>query len=341
MLSTYINKLDQNKTLNQSESRDCLNTLFQEDCTEEEILKLLTLLRDYGETVDEVVGFAQAIQKESIPLTLNKPCIDVCGTGGSGKDRFNVSTAAVFILGALGIPVSKHGNRGSKTSNGSFDFLEALDIPFNHDAEVITEIFKETGICFIFARQFHPSLAKVGPARQALGTRSIFNYLGPLCNPANPGYQIIGTSTLEIAKKLAKAKQILGTQKTLVIVGANGLDELSTSGKSDILEVSSTSIIQHKVDPKELGLVYHNENEISGKTATENANVFKDLFKKGNSQAPISQVICLNAGAALWCMGHTESIENGFKLAQSALKSGKAWETFIKYQSIAQKKRAH
>ena len=301
--------------------------------SDDDIIKLLTLLKSKGESVNEITGFAKALQKASTPINLNKPSIDICGTGGSGKDRFNVSTASAFILAALGIPVSKHGNRGSTKANGSFDFLEALQVNFNHNAETLSKLFEKTNICFIFARLFHPSLAKIGPARKKFGSSSIFNYLGPLCNPSNPSYQIIGTHSKKIAIKLANAKQLLKTEKSLIITGHNELDELSTTGPSSIIEVTKNNIDTYEFNPSKLGIQTHNEKEISGNTATENAILFESLFEQRSIKHPIAQLICLNSAAALYCIGHAQTIEDGFKLAQTTLQSGKAWEHFLYYKT--------
>ncbi|MBT5856230.1 anthranilate phosphoribosyltransferase [bacterium] len=336
-LDPFLDLLRKGATLSESESTRCLTTIFTQSCSEKSIIELLDQLQQRGETVEELVGFSRAMRANWIPVPNSSHAIDICGTGGSGKIRFNVSTATAFVLASLNVPVAKHGNRGSKAPNGSFDFLEALDVPFQHTPDTLIQLLEDTHLCFIFARQHHPAVKSVAQARQTLQKRTIFNKIGPLSNPASVDYQIIGTPSLEDGRRLAKAAQTLGTTCTWVIVGANGLDELSTTGESHILKVTPGSIIEDRVSPEALGLPLRSESDIVGGTAKENAALFKTLIKTNQIDHPISELIRLNTAAALTCSGHTDSIQDGLKRAKNAIESGAVWNFFLHYQAAAKK----
>ena len=335
MLEKYIEILQQNRNLSIEQAYDCLRAIFSGNCVLEEIKEVLGKLADKGETSEEIVGFTQAMRDNAVKVNLDKAAFDTCGTGGTQHDRFNVSTSSTFILAAEQVPVAKHGNKGSKKPNGSFDFLEALDINYNLNQSQIEQIFSETQLCFLFARSHHLAMKYVAEARKQLARQTIFNIIGPLSNPADVKFQIIGCTNRKIAQKIAKALQILGSKKALVVEGAHNIDEISTAGDSFIMEVSSTEIKEYYFSPlKELG-IEATESEIRGGLAYENAQIFKKIFSQGILEHPITQLICLNAGAAFYCFNRTSSIKEGYLLAQKVLESGKAWEKYLQYQRLA------
>ena len=316
------------RRLTEQESYDVLIEIFQGSADIEDIKQLLVILsQDKGETVDEIVGFARAMRDHMTQVHLKKPMLDLCGTGGSGQDRFNASTAAAFVLAAGGVPVAKHGNRGSKKPNGSFDFLEALGIPFEHTADQCAALFDQTNLCFLFARQFHPAMKYVAPARQAVGHRTLFNLLGPLCNPAGATHQILGTLSNEIANKLAQALMRLGTNRTLVIVGHNGLDELSLTGKSEYYEVKSNEIKPHLFIPES-----NSADLLPVGNAIENAAQFLTVLQDKNALADLRQFIALNAAAGFYCMNRVEKINDGIKLANDLITSGEVYRFLETYK---------
>jgi len=321
MLSPYLSVLIEKLSLSKEQSQNCLSSIFSGKASLEEIKALLTLLKEKGESVEEIVGFATAMREAMVRVRLSTPAMDLCGTGGSSIERFNVSTSAAFILAAGGVPVAKHGNVGSRKENGSFNFLEALNIPFHHSVETLQHLFEKTSLCFLFARRYHIAMRHVSQARQELGFRTIFNLLGPLCNPALVPYQIIGTPSQDIGKKLAKAIQLLGTHRALIIVGGNGLDELANEVPSLIFEVTRGSIEEKRFDPSPLHLRSYIEDSRIG-NASRNAALFVSLFTEKNSTDPIVQNVCLNAGAAFYCFGTTPSIEEGYHLARDFVRNG-------------------
>jgi anthranilate phosphoribosyltransferase len=334
MLRKYVEKLKFGEHLSQEESYNCLSEIFLGNCELGQIKELLLLLSEKGETVEEIVGFAIAMREKMLAVPINKNAIDICGTGGTDKDRFNVSTSISFILAASGVPVAKHGNRGSKKPNGSFDFLEALDIKYDFSVKEIIDIFDSTELCFLFARNHHMAVKHVAMARKELGRRTIFNMIGPLCNPAKVPFQIIGTVSESLAEKLAKAVQILGVKRAFIIVGGNGLDELSIDEDSIIYDVTEKNIDKSIFSPKSISY-FSGEIAIKGGEAKENADTFKKLFSKRDLNHPIMKMIILNAGAAMYCFGKVDSIKQGVELSIECVRDGRAWDKYLEYKALA------
>jgi len=273
----------------------------------------LTELSNRPETVDEVVGFARCMRDHMIRISLPKPLLDVCGTGGSGQERFNISTASALWLGQMGIPVAKHGNYGSKKPNGSFNFLEALGIPFAADANGVVSQFNAQGYCFIFARYFHPAMKALGPIRQAIGKRTIFNLLGPLCNPAGVTHHVLGVTSVQSAETLAHALQRLGSTKALVVLGADGRDELSLMGTSTLWTVTPSALVKTTCNPES----FHNlvETDYPVGDSLQNAEVYKTLMTSSaeeKAKSPLFHHIALNVGAGLYCLEKAETIKEGY-----------------------------
>jgi anthranilate phosphoribosyltransferase len=326
MINTFIDTVKKGTSLSEEEAKQCLDTIFSQDIPTDDIAALLTALAKKGEAVSEIYGFALSMRESMIRLDLGSPLMDLCGTGGSGKDRFNVSTAAAFVVASAGIPVAKHGNYGSQKPNGSFDFLKALDVPFGQPIEEIQKHFKKSHVAFLLARQFHPAVAKVAEARKKVGTRTIFNMLGPLCNPASATHQIIATPEVHTAKKLAEVLLKLGTTRALVIAGHDYTDELSLYGPSHLFEVHNGAVTSSAFDPKTCCLT--NPLPVLEGHAAANAVLFKELFSKGITTKAVSQMVCLNAGAAFYIFGAAESIAEGKMLAEDHVKTKLAWQKY-------------
>jgi len=335
MIQDMIRQINAGKNLSEEQSYCCLETMFKGGVSDADIATLLLALAKKGETVGEIVGFARAMRHYMMPLALPMPAIDLCGTGGATQTRFNTSTAAAFVLASAGVPVAKHGNRGSKQSNGSFDFLEALGLPPVLSDDALQQTFLSTKLCFLFARRFHPAMAAVAAARKHVGQRTIFNMLGPLCNPASVLHQIVGTVSESVAEKMAQALCCLNTERALIIVGADGLDELTPLGRSTIFEVKQGEIQRYEFAPTGLVSPCDINAEVLCGAANQNARLFEKVFSAKDGGHPISTIVCLNAGAAFYCCGKTISIEDGFLLARSTVESGAAWDAFVKYKTQA------
>ena len=324
-LNAAILQLEQGQHLSEEHSFHCLDDILSGHCDTDDIRTLLGLLYHSGDSVATLVGFSKALLEHARPLPIKGPFIDVCGTGGGPADRYNISTTVAFILASQGIPVAKHGNYGSRKPNGSFNFLEALEIPFDGSDEDLISQFETHHCCFLFARLFHPAMAQVAPIRKTLDHPTIFNKIGPLCNPARPPYQLIGTPSIQTAEQLSQAVQQLGTQRAMIVVGGDGSDELCVKTENIIFEVSPTHIQRQSVDCKEWGL---NSEDYDKGDATQNAHLFRSVMSAQDHQHPMSAHAALNAGLAAYCMGKADTIKDGTFSALSAIQSGATWRHY-------------
>ena len=333
MISKYIDKIRVGRSLQSDEAEQCLNIMLEKDVADGQIAELLIALSEKGESADEILGFSRALLVRSRPAPLTSNAIDSCGTGGSGLNRFNVSTTAAFVLSAGGVPVIKHGNKGSKRPNGSFDLLEKLGCKFDFEDDQLQRIFTRTKVCFLFARTYHPVMKKVVTARQMADRRTIFNLSAPLCNPANPQYQILGTIDVEMGRKLVEVLRQLGRTRFLIVIGEPGIDEISISGPTHIFEVVGDITKEYKITPSEFGITEQDYNTIPGGDSDKNAEIFLSLLQNQTPE-PILDLVCLNAGAAFYCFGRTDSIKAGFDLSKSLFARGLVQDKFFEYKRL-------
>ena len=336
MISESIDKIKTGESLQSSEAEQCLNTILEKDVPDRQIAELLIALSEKGETADEILGFSRALLAKSRPVPLPSNAIDSCGTGGSGLSRFNVSTTAAFVLSVGGVPVIKHGNKGSKRPNGSFDLLEKLGCEFDFEDNQLADIFAKTNVCFLFARTYHPVMKKVVTARQIAARRTIFNLSAPLCNPANPQYQILGTIDVEMGRQLAEVLRQLGRKRFILVIGEPGIDEISISGPTHIFELADGVIEEYNIEPSDFGIAERDYNTIPGGDANENAEIFLSLLQNQTPKS-ILDLVCLNAGAAFYCFGRTDSIKEGFDLSRSLFADGLVQEKFLEYKRLSNK----
>lgn len=294
---------------------------------------LLVALAERGETGVEVAAFVRGLLGRAAPLAFPHDTLDVCGTGGSGLTRFNVSTTVAFILAAGGVAVAKHGNRGSVRPNGSFDLLDALDIAFNHQPNALVQLQRECHLCFLFARTVHPAVAAVAPYRKAAGRRTIFNLAGPLANPARPARQIIGVINERVGHVIAEAARLLAVKRALVVWGGPGIDEISVTGESHFLLVEGSTTQVGSFPALHPNLVHE---MLPGGEAPENAEIFQRLIT-GRDTGPISDMVALNAGAAfdVWD-GRLPSVDGpGVAKARRLLADGSVATFVERYRTLA------
>lgn len=322
------------ESLSENDAAACLRWILQGVVGDEEIAALLIALSEKGETADEVVGFCRALLENCVPVALDSDAIDVCGTGGSGLVRFNVSTAAAFVLAAGGVPVAKHGNRGSRRPNGSFDLLDALHCPFELRSKQLVELFQQTGLCFIYARAYHPLMKAVVGARKLANRRTIFNMAAPLCNPARPQSQVVGTPDRANSRLIADVLQRLGRRKSIVVTGDPGVDEVSVSGETHLLTVLPESQSSQTIHPSDFGIERHDYDSIPGGDAAVNAVVFRSLLA-GDAPDPIVDMVCLSGAVAMHCHGIVDSIETGLQTCRDLLKSGAVAAKFEEFRSAS------
>lgn len=284
---------------------------------------LLVALRMKGETVDEIVAVARALRARASTASVADPrTVDTCGTGGSGLDTFNVSTTAAFVVAGAGIPVAKHGNRAASSRSGSFDVLEALGIRIDLPIEVCAGILAEIGIAPFFARTAHPAFRHVAPVRAELGVRTLLNCLGPLLSPVGARHQLVGVYSGALVEPLAEALGRLGAARALVVHGADGMDELTTTGPSRAALFDGERVRTFRVEPEKLGLTIAQPGELVGGSPEDNAAITRAIL--AGESGPRRELVLLNAAAALWVAQAVDSLEAGLERAARSIDEGAA-----------------
>lgn len=275
-------------------------------------------------TADELTGAARALRKHMVafPERRSLRLLDTCGTGGSGRDTFNTSTVSALVAAAAGQPVAKHGNRAVTSRCGSADLLTALGIPIELTPEAAAAMLKRSGFAFLSAPAYHPATKRVAAVRKELGFRTIFNIIGPLCNPAEPVYQLVGVSDERLLPIVCETLLRLGTERALVVHALDGLDEISLCGATAIYELKSGAIRNYVVEPESFGFTRQPPSAFEGGTALASANRATALL--GGEASPYSDIVLLNAGAALYVSGHAETIGDGIAIAEKTIASGAA-----------------
>ena len=304
--------------------------------TDAQIAALLVALHMKGETVEEIVGFAEAIRAAAAPLVLQRDSaldvsdterdalVDTCGTGGDASGTFNISTATALTVAGTGVRVAKHGNRSVTSKCGSADVMEALGINIYLPPARVAACLDEVGIAFLFAPSMHSAMKYVQPARRELRLRTVFNLLGPLTNPANASAQVVGVYSAELVEKVAEALSMLGLTRALVVHGSDGLDEITVTGPTRIAEVRSGSVRCYEVTPEQFGIACSPMESLMGGDAAENAAIIRTIL--GGEKSPKRDVVLLNAAAALVAAGRADTIEQALPLAKESIDKGKAAE---------------
>jgi len=329
------------QSLSRDEARAVMTEVLTGQCTDTQIAALLVALHMKGETVEEIVGFAEAIRAAATPLELHQnrtldvsgtgrdALVDTCGTGGDTSGTFNISTATAFVVAGAGVRVAKHGNRSVTSKCGSADVMEALGVNINLPPARIAACLEEIGIAFLFAPAMHSAMKYVQPARRELRLRTVFNLLGPLTNPARATCQVVGVYSADLVEKLAEALSMLGLHRALVVHGSDGLDEITITGPTRVGEVREGLVHTYEVTPEEFGLQRARLENISGGDAALNANLIRDVLEGKKSAR--RDVVLLNAAAALVAAGRADHLREAVPLAAKAIDSG---EALAKLQSL-------
>ncbi|MCA9183264.1 MAG: anthranilate phosphoribosyltransferase, partial [Planctomycetales bacterium] len=271
------------------------------------ITACLLTLSDKGETVDELVGAAEALRDSMLPVRSSKrPLLDTCGTGGDGAKTFNISTAAAIAIAACGVAVAKHGNRKITSSTGSADVLAELGINLEANPAVVQTCLSRLGICFCFAPHFHPAMRHVGPARREISKPTIFNRLGPLANPASASHQVLGVGAEHLQRPMAEALQRLGSHRSLVVRGDDGVDEISLTTSTRVLEVTPQSIVEYQWSPEDFGLPRSARDALFADDPVASAACIRDVFD--GKLGACRDVVVLNAAAGLWVAGEHDDL---------------------------------
>jgi anthranilate phosphoribosyltransferase len=293
---TIISSLLDGEDLSVSDAAWCMEQVMTGTVTQAQLAGFLIALRVKGETVDEIVGFRDAVLEHAVPLPVDPMALDIVGTGGDRFGTVNVSTMASVVAAASGVPVIKHGNRAASSSSGSSDVLAALGLDLSLPAERVAEVLGEVGITFAFAGAFHPGFKHAGPVRAELGVPTVFNFLGPLCNPARPEASAVGVAHLDRVPLIVGVFQTRGAT-ALVFRGDDGLDELTTTGHSHMWEVSRGTVKEHDLDPRDLGIQRTDIDELVGGDAAHNAAIVHEVL--AGERGPVRDIVVLNAAAGL------------------------------------------
>ncbi|MDJ1115176.1 anthranilate phosphoribosyltransferase [Microbacterium dauci] len=282
--------------LSVSESTWAMRQVMTGDATPSQLAAFLVALRAKGETVDEIVGFRDAILEAAVPLPVPADVLDIVGTGGDRFGTVNVSTTASIVVAAAGVPVVKHGNKASSSKSGSSDVLAALGVDLTQSPERVASVLEEVGITFAFAAAFHPGFRHAGPTRAELGIPTVFNFLGPLCNPARAEANAVGVAQLDRVPLITGVFRTRGAT-ALVFRGDDGMDELTTTGHSRVWEITRGDVREHDLDPRDLGLARAEISDLLGGDATHNADIVRRML--GGERGAVRDIVLLNAAAGL------------------------------------------
>jgi anthranilate phosphoribosyltransferase len=323
MFSALIEKLQRRQDLTMDEASQAMEEIMEGRAQPAQIAGLLIGLSMKGERPTEIVGLARTMRARATPLArTHAPVFDTCGTGGDRAHTFNVSTVAALVVAACGVRVAKHGNRSVSSRCGSADVFEALGVNIDATPAIVERALRETGLAFFFARTFHPSMKHAAQTRSDLGIRTAFNLLGPLTNPAGATRQLVGVPRPELTELLARALMMLGSRRAWVVHGADGIDEVSTTGYTKVSECRDGAVNTFYVHPSDFGIAKSDPAALKGGDAAENAAIVRAVL--GGERGPRRDVVLLNAGIGLFIAGRVSSIAEGLAVATKAVDSGAA-----------------
>ena len=324
MFTALLEKVVRHEDLTEDEAAAAMREVMEGRSNPAALGALLSALVMKGERPSEIVGFARTMREHAVKLTAPvSDVFDTCGTGGDRSGTFNISSAAAVVVAACGVPIAKHGNRSVSSRCGSADVFEALGVNVAASAAAVERALRETGIAFFFARTFHPSMRHAAQTRADLGIRTAFNLLGPLTNPAGATRQLVGVPRPELTELMARALLMLGSKRAWVVHGADGIDEISTTGYTKVSEGRAGAVNTFYVHPSDFGLPKSDPAALKGGDAAENAAIVREVLE--GKRGPRRDVVLLNAGAALFISGgRVDTIKEGIAVAAAAIDSGAA-----------------
>ncbi|NQU24912.1 MAG: anthranilate phosphoribosyltransferase [Candidatus Nealsonbacteria bacterium] len=323
MIESTLKLVEDGRDLSMQQMAEATGLIMEGRCDEDQIARLLSALHRKGETVAEVAGAARAMRRQMTPIrTSRSDAIDTCGTGGDGSRTFNISTAAAVVTAAAGVPVAKHGNRGITSRSGSADVLVALGVNVEADVPLVEACLEELGICFCFAPLMHRAMKHVGPVRKKLDHPTVFNILGPLVNPASAAFQLLGVGRAELRPLLAEALAMLGTRRSLIVHGSDGLDEVTLAGATDVTEAADGKLREFQWTPADFGLEPAGRETMLVDGPEQSAAMIREILD--GRTGPPRDIVTINAAAALWIAGRDDSPAQCARLAAEAIDSGAA-----------------
>ena len=332
MIREAILKVVKKEDLTYAEAREVMDEIMSGEATDVQKASYLTAMAMKGETIDEITASAEGMRAAGLRLLHDMDVLEIVGTGGDGSNSFNISTTSSLVVASAGVPVAKHGNRAASSKSGAADCLEALGVNIDIAPARNLEILKQIGICFFFAQKYHSAMRFVGPVRKELGIRTIFNILGPLTNPAGASMQLMGVFDEALVEPLAQVLTNLGVKSGIVVYGQDKLDEISISAPTTCCEIRNGKIKSYAISPEQFGYQMAEKEAVLGGTPEENAAITRAILE-GKEKGPKRDAVCLNAGACLYIADKAATLEEGVKMAEELIDSGKALaklEEFVK-----------
>ncbi len=335
MIKEAIVKIVDKQDLTYDEAYSVMNEIMSGETSPTQnaaFLAALSTKSTKAETIDEIAGCAAAMRDHALKVPHDMDVLEIVGTGGDNAHSFNISTTSALVIAASGVKVAKHGNRAASSLCGTADCMEALGVNLDLSPEKCVELLKKIGICFFFAQKYHTSMKYVGPIRKELGIRTVFNILGPLTNPASPNMQLLGVYDASLVEPLARVLTSLGVKSGMVVYGTDKLDEISASAPTLVCEFRDGNYKTYTITPEQFGFTSCKKEDLVGGTPAENAAITLGILK-GEDKGPKRNAVLLNAGAALYIAGKTDSFENGIRLAGELIDNGAALaklEEFVK-----------
>jgi anthranilate phosphoribosyltransferase len=333
--SGFLKQVAGGEPLDAASSARAFGAIMSGEVPEPVIAAFLTALAVREATVEEIIGAARAMRGAMHAINAPPGAIDLCGTGGDGRATLNVSTAASFVVAARGVPVAKHGNRNMSSRSGAADVLEALGVGIDLPPDAAEACLANVGLCFLFAPTYHPAMKHVASVRKQLGFRTVFNLLGPICNPAGVDRQLIGVFARRWNEPLARVLLELGTEKAWVVHGADGLDEMTTTDATDVVVLTHREILERRVTPEEVGLTRASLSSLEGGTPLENAQAIRHLLN--GAHGPFRDIVLLNSAAALVVADKSPNLRAGLADAAQAVDSGAANDMLQRLVTATQK----
>jgi len=335
MIQEALVQIQSGRDLEPSQMHELMNQVLAGAIPPEQMGAFLLELRAKGESVGEIAGAALALREKMLPIrSCGSGILDTCGTGGDGSQTFNISTAAAIVAAAAGATVAKHGNRKVTSSTGSADVLQALGIQVDADRDIVERCLDDLGLCFCYAPKLHPAMRHVAEVRKQLKVPTLFNLLGPLCNPAGAVYQILGTGKPEVQEKLAAALQYLPIRRAWVVRGLDGVDEISISGPTEVIDVTPNSLQRLTVQPSDFGLAAASRDALFADSPEASAAVIRRVLS--GELGPCRDVVVINAAAGLYLAGLESSLNEAARRAERAIDSGKATRILEELSRISQ-----
>lgn len=331
MIKEIIAKLVERENLSSEEMNQVMEEIMTGEATDAQKAAFLTALAMKGETIDEITAAAKVLRSHCERFLNEMDVLEIVGTGGDGSNSINISTMASIITAAAGIPVAKHGNRAASSKCGTADCLEALGVKIDAAPAKMAQILKDINICFLFAQKYHPAMRFVGSVRKEIGIRTLFNCLGPLANPAGASMQLFGVYEKDLVEPLAHVLRNLGVKRAMTVYGMDCIDEISLSAPTLICEFKGDEFKTYEITPEQFGFTRCDKSDLEGGTPQENAQIVRDIFD--GAAGSKTDVVLLNAGAAIYLASDGITMEQGIEKAREIISSGKAkaqLEAFIK-----------